>query len=257
MAVDEKIALVTGSSGIGLATAVHLAKRGIWVHLGGIDEERNRVATTKAGSLPVTLHKVDVADEIQVKNWVDGIVAQAGGVDILVNAAGIQAYGTIETTNRSDWDRVMEVNLRSCFLTSRAVYPSMKQRGGGAIVHVSSVQGHSNQNNVLAYATAKGAVHALTRAMAVDCAKDQIRVNSISPGSIRTPLLEYSAQQLAAGSQTVEDMLAEFGKAHPVGRVGTADEVAALIGFLVSAEGKFCTGADFRIDGGLTAQLGV
>ena len=114
----------------------------------------------------------------------------------------------------------MDVNLRACFLTARHLYPAMKRAGGGAIVHVSSVQGFANQYGVLAYATAKGAVHALTRAMAVDCAKHGVRVNSVSPGSIRTPLLEFGAAQLAKDGQTMEDVIASFGAGHPVGRVG-------------------------------------
>jgi len=185
------------------------------------------------------------------------VVGQTGGVDILVNAAGIQTYGDLETTDIAHWDRVMAINLRSCFLTSHFVFPHMKKRGGGAIVNVASVQGHANQYNVLAYATSKGAQHALTRAMAVDCAKHNIRVNSISPGSIRTPLLEYGAGQLATDGQSVEDVIEQFGAGHPIGRVGTAEEVAALITFLVSDKGGFCAGADFRIDGALTAHIGV
>lgn len=109
----------------------------------------------------------------------------------------------------------------------------------------------------LAYATSKGAQHALTRAKAVDCAKYNIRMNSISPGSIRTPLLAYGAGQLASGERTMEYMIGVFGQAHPIGRVGTAEEVAALITFLVSDKGEFCAGADFRIDGALTAHIGV
>ena len=133
----------------------------------------------------------------------------------------------------------------------------MKARGGGAIVHVSSVQGHANQNAVLAYATSKGGIHALTRAQAVDAAKDGIRVNSISPGSVRTPLLEFAAQTVAGAGNPIEETIAEFGKAHPIGRVGTVEETSALIVFLCSDNAGFITGGDYLIDGGLTAGLGV
>ena len=133
----------------------------------------------------------------------------------------------------------------------------MKSRGSGAIVHVSSVQGFSNQNNVLAYATTKGAIHAMTRAMAVDCAKDNVRVNSVSPGSIRTPLLEFAAQEVAGVGSPIENTIAEFGKGHPLGRVGTIEETSELIAFLASDRAGFCTGGDYLIDGGLTAHLGV
>ena len=169
----------------------------------------------------------------------------------------MQTYGDLATTDPALWDRTLDVNLRACFLTSRAVYPGDGARRPGAIVHVTSVQGHADQRGVLAYATAKGAVHAMTRAMAVDCAKAGVRVNSVSPGSIRTPLLEYGAGQLAKDGQTMEDVIAGFGAAHPLGRVGTVEEVAALIAFLASDEAGFCTGGDYLIDGGLTAALGV
>jgi NAD(P)-dependent dehydrogenase (short-subunit alcohol dehydrogenase family) len=114
-----------------------------------------------------------------------------------------------------------------------------------------------NQNNVLGYATSKGAIHALTRAMAVDCAKDGVRVNSVSPGSVRTPMLEFSARSLAPDGSNIEDTIAGFGRSHAIGRVGTVEEVAALVSFLVGQESGFCAGSDFSIDGGLRAKLGV
>ena len=121
---------------------------------------------------------------------------------------GIQTYGSAEDTTPAEWDRTMAVNLRSCYLTSHFMYPLAESRrrclGGSCLVGA----GHNNQNRVLAYATTKGAVHALTRAMAMDCAADSIRVNSISPGSIRTPLLEFSASQLATGGKSIDDMIA-------------------------------------------------
>jgi meso-butanediol dehydrogenase / (S,S)-butanediol dehydrogenase / diacetyl reductase len=202
------------------------------------------------------LHACDIAREDQVERWISDVMSGAEGIDILVNAAGIQTYGNLETTSIADWDRVMNVNLRGCFLTSHFAWPHMKGRKG-AIIHISSVQGHTNQYGVLGYATTKGAVHAMTRAMAVDCAKFGVRVNSISPGSIRTPLLEYGAAQLAKDGQTMDDMIDTFGAAHPVGRVGTVEEVAEMVAYLASDAAAFVTGADFRIDGGLTAYIGV
>lgn len=252
-----KGALVTGSSGIGLATALLLAREGARVWLAGIDPVANAAARRAAGGLDLTVQAADVASEAEVSALVARIVAEEAGIDILVNAAGIQTYGTLETTTIADWDRVMAVNLRAAFLTSHFVYPHMKARGGGCILHVSSVQGHANQYGVLGYATTKGAVHAMTRAMAVDAARDGIRVNSVSPGSIRTPLLEYGAGQLAVGGKTMEEVIAGFGAGHPVGRVGTMAEVAALIAFLASDAAGFCTGGDYLVDGGLMAVLGV
>ena len=250
---------VTGSSGIGLGAALHLARSGARVFLAGIDAARNDEAAGLAAEdgLAISLHQVDVADEVSVRGWADRIAAETGALHGLVNAAGQQSYGTAETTSPAEWDQAIAVNLRSCYLTTHILYPLLKAAGGAAVVHVSSVQGHNNQDNVLAYAASKGGVHALTRAMAVDCAKDSIRVNSISPGSIRTPLLEYSASQLATGGKTIDDMIGDFGASHPIGRVGTTEETGSLIAYLCSDAAGFITGADLRVDGGLTAQLGV
>jgi NAD(P)-dependent dehydrogenase (short-subunit alcohol dehydrogenase family) len=254
---EGKVAVVTGSSGIGLGAALKFAREGATVFVGGIDEELNAKAVDAGADLEFTVDRVDVSDEGSVAEWINRIGDRAGGIDILVNAAAIQTYGTIETTDVAHWDRVMGVNLRSCYLTSHFAYPYMKKRGAGAIIHVSSVQGRANQNDVLAYATTKGALHALTRAMAVDCAKDNVRVNSISPGSIRTPLLEFAAQKIAGEGNPIEETIAGFGKAHPIGRVGTIDETSELIAFLASDRAGFCTGGDYLIDGALTAHIGV
>jgi NAD(P)-dependent dehydrogenase (short-subunit alcohol dehydrogenase family) len=253
-----RVAIVTGSSGIGLATAQRLAREGARVTLWGVDPERNATAEAACAGLAVIVAAVDVTDEAAVADAAAAVDARVGRIDVLVNAAGAQTYGDLATTDAALWDRTLDVNLRACFLTARAVFPAMARGGGGAIVHVSSVQGHVNQAGVLAYATAKGAVHAMTRAMAVDCARAGVRVNSVSPGSIRTPLLEFGAGELAAArGVSVDEVIAGFGAAHPVGRVGNSDEVAARIAFLASDEAGFCAGGDYLVDGGLSAALGV
>jgi NAD(P)-dependent dehydrogenase (short-subunit alcohol dehydrogenase family) len=254
---EGKVALITGTSGIGLGAALKLAREGASVHVCGIDEEHNRKAARDGAGLDFHVDKIDVSNDAMVSFWIGGVAARQDGIDILVNAAAVQTYGTVETTDVGHWDGVMAINLRSCFLTSHFAYPHIKKRGGGAIVHVASVQGHANQDQVLAYATTKGAIHALTRAMAVDCAKDNIRVNSISPGSIRTPLLEFAARTVAGEDGDIEATIEEFGRAHPIGRVGTVEETSELIAFLASDRAAFCTGGDYLIDGALTARLGV
>lgn len=241
---------------MGLATALRLAREGASVDLCGIDEALNAEAERACEGLPVAVTRVDLARDEEVGAWV-ARAADGGGIDSLVNAAGIQTYGDLETTTPGDWDRVMAVNLRSFFMTSHLAWPHLKAQGKGAIVHVSSVQGFANQSNVLGYATTKGAVHAMTRAMAVDCAPHGVRVVSVSPGSIRTPLLEYGAAQIAGPGGDPEEVIRGFGRGHPVGRIGNADEVAALIAWALSDEAAFVTGVDLRVDGGLTARLGV
>ena len=257
MRFTGKVAVITGSSGMGLAAALRLVGEGARVRLLGIDPETNEIARKASEGTEIAVHEVDVSSEAEVGMVVSRIMATEPGIDILVNAAGIQTYGTLETTSIADWDRVMAVNLRAAFLTSHFVYPHMKARGGGSIIHISSAQGHANQYGVLGYATTKGAVHAMTRAMAVDAAAHGIRVNSISPGSVRTPLLEYGASQLAGPGGDVEAVIRGFAMGHPIGRIGTAEEVAALVAWLASDEAGFCTGGDYRIDGGLTAHIGV
>jgi len=252
-----KVAVVTGSSGIGLGAALHFAREGAQVFCCGIEDRLNHKAMEAAQGLPFQVAKVDLSETAEIAAWIGKIGADMGGIDILVNAAGIQTYGDTETTDVAHWQRVMRINLDACFCTSHFVYPHMKARGGGAIVHVSSVQGHQNQANVLAYATTKGAIHAMTRAQAIDAARDKIRVNSISPGSILTPLLEFSAQQVAGAGNPIDETLAAYGAAHPIGRIGTVAETSALIAFLCSDKAGFCTGGDYKIDGGLTAGLGV
>ncbi len=252
-----KTVVVTGSSGIGLGAALHFAREGATVFACGNDPAHNAAARDAAGELPLTVAEVDVSDETQVEKWITGIGNARGSVDCLVNAAAIQTYGTTETTDIEHWNRVIGINLTSYFLTSHFAYPFMKAAGGGAIVHVSSVQGHANQNAVLAYATSKGAIHAMVRAQAVDAAKDNIRVNSISPGSVRTPLLEFAARTVVGETGDIEEAIAGFGAAHPIGRVGTVEETSALIAFLCSDKAGFCTGGDYLIDGGLTAGIGV
>ncbi len=254
-----KIALVTGSSGMGLASALRIAKGGGMVHVCGIDDALNSEAEKKAEGLNISVHKVDVSNEDQVAELVENVVKQSGGLDIVVNAAAIQTYGNIETTDSAHWDRVMNVNVKSCYLTCHYAVPHMKKRGGGAIVHLSSVQGHANQYDVLAYATSKGAVHALTRAMALDCAKDNIRVNSVSPGAIKTPLLEVSAQRYIdqGDPRSLDEIMESYGEAHPIGRIGTPEEVAELIAFLCSDKAGFCTAGDYVADGGLMSVIGA
>jgi NAD(P)-dependent dehydrogenase (short-subunit alcohol dehydrogenase family) len=179
-----------------------------------------------------------------------------GRLDIIVNSAAIQPYGTVETMSEADWDRVMAINLKGIYLTGHFGISLMKANDGGAIVNVASVQGIACQTNVAAYVASKGAVLALTRAMALDHARDGIRVNAVCPGSVDTPLLRFAAAE-NKGAKTEEEVIKQWGLAHPVGRVGRPEEVGAMIAFLCGPDAGFCTGAEFKVDGGLLAKLGV
>ena len=198
----------------------------------------------------------DVSEPDQVRSVVAKTVATHGRLDIIVNAAAIHPFGTAVETDPETWNRCMAVNLGSIFLLAHFGIPEMKKHDGGSILNLSSVQGHACQRGVAAYATSKGAIHSLTRALALDHAADHIRVNSISPGSIRTPMLARSAAHFGPG-QPVDAIFERFGAAHPLGRIGTPEEVAELAAFLASDKAGFCTGGDYLVDGGLLAGIGV
>lgn len=253
-----KSALVTGTTGIGRAIALRLAAGGAQVTAFGIDEGANQelASLAKDQGLRMAAEQCDVADAEQVASAVERAAQRMGGIDILVNAAAIHPFGDVVETEPETWNRCLAINVGGVYLLSRAVIPIMQKRGGGRIVNLASVQGYACQKGVAAYATSKGAIHSLTRALALDHAKDRIRVNSISPGSVQTPMLATSAAHFSPGMAT-DEVFARFGAAHPLGRIGTPEEIAELAAFLVSERSGFCTGSDFVADGGLLAGLGV
>lgn len=254
-----KVALISGTSGIGRASAIRLAQGGAMVLACGIDDAANAELRVKAQELALTIHplKTDVSNETQVQAAVAEAVRRFGGLDIIINAAAVHPFGTVVSTDFETWTRCLAVNVGSIYLTAHFGVPEMEKRGGGAIVNISSVQGFNCQQNVAAYVATKGAIHALTRAMALDHADQKIRVNSVSPGSVRTPILELAARTYGGEGVSIEQAFARFGAAHPIGRIGEPHEVAELVAFLASDKAAFCTGSDYRMDGGLTAGLGV
>lgn len=258
---DGRVALVTGgASGIGQAVAQVLADSGYALAVCSVDESATRATAeqlTAAGGRAIAV-PADVTRQAQVAAAVDAAVAEFGGLDVLVTSAGIQRYGTVVDTPESTWDEVFDVNVKGVYLAAQAALPHLRGRPGAAIAVVSSVQAYIAQTEVAAYSASKGALNALVRAMAVDEAAFGVRVNAVCPGSVDTPMLRHSAAMFSDGSAaSVDAVVAEWGRAHPLGRVATPTEVAEVVAFLVSAKAGFVTGADLRVDGGLLATVGV
>jgi NAD(P)-dependent dehydrogenase (short-subunit alcohol dehydrogenase family) len=255
---DGKVAIVTGTTGIGRAIAKRFAADGANVLACGIEVAANQELALDAqkNDLSLRVEQCDVTQADAVRAAVAKAVREFGGLDVIVNAAAFHPFGTVVETDLENWNRCIMVNVGSIYLLGHFGIPEMKKRGGGSIINLASVQGHACQRGVAAYAASKGAVHSLTRAMALDHAADRIRVNSISPGSIRTPMLERSAGHFSPGVPT-EEVFRRFGDAHPLGRIGMPEEVADLAVFLASDKAAFCTGGDYLVDGGLLAGIGV
>jgi NAD(P)-dependent dehydrogenase (short-subunit alcohol dehydrogenase family) len=247
-----KVAVVTGAGGgIGRSTAEALAREKAQVAVVDIkqdllDETVKAIVGTGGTAIGI---RADVSKVDDTRRIADRTIAAFGGIDVLVNNAAIEIYGTVVDTPEDEWDRVVAVNLRGVYLMSRFCIPSMVTRGGGSVVHVASVQAFTCLPRSAAYVATKGAVVALTRAMALDHAAEKVRVNCVCPGSIETPLLREAAEQEADPGA----MFAEWGRRHPIGRIGKPEEVAEVIMFLASDQSSFVTGSPYLVDGALSA----
>jgi len=257
---EGKVAIVTGGSlGIGLAAAQRLAAGGADVALCGRRKEHVDAAVKgiiEAGGRAIGL-VTDVSDPGSVEELVNHTARAFGGVDVLVNSAGIQRYGTVVDTTPELWDEVFDINVKGMYLAAHYAIPKMIERGGGVVVNVSSVQGIASQTNVAAYTASKGAINALTRAMALDHAAQGVRVVAVLPGSVDTPMLRWAADIWRDDSQPQDELVRSWGKMHPLGRVAQPSEVAEVIAFLASDRASFVTGSEHRVDGGLLAAIGV
>jgi NAD(P)-dependent dehydrogenase (short-subunit alcohol dehydrogenase family) len=239
-----KVALVSGGSlGIGRAAAARLAREGAAVVVGGHDAASVGAAVaelTAAGAQAAGLHG-DLRDEAHADALVARAVESFGGLDVLVCSAGIQRYGTVEDTPPETWDEVFGVNVRGIYLVARRAVPVLRARGGGAIVTVSSVQATASQTGVAAYTASKGAISALTRAMALDHAADGIRVNAVAPGWVLTDMTRHVFDGPEA---------AEAVRPIPLGRPATPEEIAGPVAFLVSDLASYIWGEVLCVNGG-------
>ncbi len=242
-----RVCLVTGaSSGIGRACAQALAREGARVVAAGRRQARLDEVVTQARALGAEAVAVrgDVRDEDVCRSWVRTAVDRFGGLDGLVNAAGVMGSGGLLETEPAEWDRTLDTNLRAMYLLTRAAAPELIKRRG-AVVNLSSVAGPRPYANLMAYVVSKAGVDAFTRCAALDLAPHGVRVNALNPGVVVT--------ELQTATRAVADYPAflERSKAtHPLGRVGQPEEIAALVLFLLGDESSWITGATIPIDGG-------
>lgn len=236
--LKDKVALITGASqGIGLKVAELFAREGATV----IAVDVKPVSASHG----FEAHQLDVSSQADWIRVVDAVVAKHGRIDVLVNNAGIVGcYETLDGTDLESWNTVLSVNLTGSFLGIQAVLPSMRAMRKGSIVNFSSMWGIVGVAGAAAYAAAKGGVRNMTKNAAVTYAPENIRVNSVHPGLIRTPLVTSQS----------DDMNAEIIAKTPMGRMGTPEEVANVCLFLASDESSFMTGSELVIDGGYLAQ---
>jgi meso-butanediol dehydrogenase/(S,S)-butanediol dehydrogenase/diacetyl reductase len=244
MKLKGKVAFITGfGSGLGQAIAVLYAKEGAAV-AGTSTTETKGLKTVKmvedAGGRAF-FRAGDVANSTQMKSIIDETVKQFGGLDIVVNSAGVRTNGSITEISEDDWDRTLNANLKGAFVVSRLAIPEMIKRGGGVILHIAARSGMLGHSGRAAYCASKGGMVRLTEAMAMDHAKDKIRVNCICPGPTRTPMVDTSTPE----------KLARYKTRVPLGRIGEPEDIAHAALYLASDEASFVTAAILPVDGGM------
>jgi len=251
--LNGKVALITGSAlGMGREHAKLFASEGAKIVVTDINEQaglENVETITRAGGEAIFIQH-DVASEDDWKRVVDKAVEAYSKVDILVNNAGILLSKSLEDTSVEEWDLVMNINLKGVFLGCRAIIPAMKIAGGGSIVNISSIYGIVGAPDCAAYEASKGGVRLLTKSAAVDLIKHNIRVNSIHPGGVETPMV---TQLRPEGSEAIESPSSNV----PLGRIGQPEDIAKLALFLASDDSAYSSGGEFIIDGGMTAGFTI
>ena len=243
-----KVVIITGaSSGIGRATAIHFAKSGSNViAVGRNEKELNALREQAQGKKgTIKIHLADMRETTQVERLVNDTVQAFDQIDVLVNSAGIIMNGSTENTSLDDWDKMMDINLRSVFFMMQKCIPHLEKTKGN-VVNVSSVAGTRSFPNVLAYCVSKAGIDQLTRCSALELAAKGIRVNAVNPGVVVSNLHKRGGME----DKDYQNFLKNSKNTHPLGRVGEAKEVADLIYFLASDKASWITGATYEIDGG-------
>lgn len=244
MKLKGKVAFVTGfGSGLGRAIAVLFAQEGAAVAGTSTTEAKGRdtAAMIEKTGNQVLFRAGDVSNSAQMKALIDEAVKQFGGLDIVVNSAGVRTNGSITEITEEQWDRTISVNLKGVFVISRLAIPEMIKRGGGVILNIGARSGMAGQAGRAAYCASKGGMITLTEAMAMDHARDKIRVNCICPGPTRTPMVDTSTPE----------KLARYKTRVPVGRIGEPEDIAQAALYLASDEASMVTAAILPVDGGM------
>jgi NAD(P)-dependent dehydrogenase (short-subunit alcohol dehydrogenase family) len=252
--VKDKVAVITGASlGIGHQTAVRLAEEGAKVAITDVNdaagtETANQI--NKNGGIAAYWH-LDVSKEADVIRVISEIGSKWGKIDILVNNAGISgANKSTEDVTEEEWDKLMSINVKGVFFCTKHTVPFLRKAGGGSIINLSSIYGLIGAGDVSPYHASKGAVREMSKNDAISFAKDKIRVNSVHPGFIWTPMVENFAKETGAEEQARKALNA----LHPLGHIGEPNDIAWGIVYLASDEAKFVTGSELVIDGGYTAR---
>jgi len=251
MRLKNKVAIITGgATGIGKATSVLFAKEGAHIIIASRNQKNGDavIKEIKKKKQSAEFIQTDVSKEEDIKNLISKVIKKYKRIDILFNNAGIENSTNVVDTKIEDWDNTLNVNLRSIYLCSKYSIPHMKK--GSSIINTASVAGLVGFQNLAAYCASKGGVVELTKQMALDYAAKGIRVNSVCPGVIDTPMI----QRVIKNSPTPAQMKKSLADMHPMGRIGKSEEVATVILFLSTEESSFITGQAIAIDGGFTSR---